>query len=92
MPALHSFHTAALGLRRTSWLQLAGYAYLGFFILLLTRLAAPEALGPALRTLGLALPLVLLAAKDLAHLPDALARLRAATGWCGRVTALLPRN
>lgn len=90
MLAAHSVQSAACKLRRTSWLQLAGYAYLGFFILLLVRLAAPEAMGPALRTLGLALPLALLAAKDFAHLPDALQRLRGATGWHGRILALLP--
>lgn len=90
MLAAHSFQSAAFNLRRTSWSQLAGYAYLGFFILLLVRLAAPEAMGPALRKLPLALPLALLAAKDLAHLPDALTRLRGATGWHGRLIALLP--
>jgi len=90
MPAVPSFHTAAFHLRRTSWLQLAGYAFLGFFSLILLRLAAPAALGPLLRKLGLILPLVLLAAKDLAHLPDALARLRLAGDWRSRLTALLP--
>ncbi len=90
MHALDRFHCAAHDLRRTSWRQLAGYAYLAVFILLLVRLAAPQALGPALRALSLALPLVLLAAKDLAHLPDALQRLRAATGWRARLLALLP--
>lgn len=90
MSLTHSFRSAAFSLRRTSWLQLAGYAYLGFFVLLLVRLAAPAAMGPALRILALALPLALLAAKDLAHLPDALARLRAAAGWRSRIAALLP--
>jgi hypothetical protein len=50
MLATHSFHTAALGLRCTSWLQLAGYAYLGCFILLLVllmRLEVPRAMGLA---------------------------------------------
>lgn len=90
MLAAHSIHSAAFSLRRTSWLQLAGYAYLGIFILLLVRLAAPEAMAPALRKLALLLPLGLLAAKDLAHLPDALQRLRSASGWHGRILALLP--
>lgn len=90
MLAAHSFHSAAFTLRRTSWSQLAGYAYLGFFILVLLRFAAPEAMAPALRKLALALPLALLAAKDLAHLPDALQRLRSATGWHCRILALLP--
>ena len=90
MLAIQHLQSAAFSLRRTCWLQLAGYAYLGFFILLLVRLAAPEAMGPALRKLALLLPLILLAAKELAHLPDALQRLRAANGWRSRVTALLP--
>ena len=90
MLAVHHFHSAAFALRRTSWLQLAGYAYLGFFMLLLLQLAVPAAMGPVLRKLGLALPLILLAAKDLAHLPDARRRLRAATGWGSRIGALLP--
>ncbi|CAN7609901.1 hypothetical protein [Massilia sp. LjRoot122] len=90
MPALDRLHSAADDLRRTSWLQLAGYAYLVFFVLMLARLAAPADIGPALRRLAWLLPLFLLAAKDLAHLPDALQRLRDATGWRSRVTALLP--
>lgn len=90
MHAAHKLHSAAFKLRRTSWSQLAGYAYLGFFILIPVRLAAPEEMGPALRNLAFALPLVLLAAKDLAHLPDALQRLRGASGWHGRILALLP--
>ncbi|MGI4843964.1 MAG: hypothetical protein ACRYF7_11685 [Janthinobacterium lividum] len=84
------FQSAALDLRRTSWLQLAGYAYLAFLIVLLVCLAAPETIGAALRKLAFVLPLALLAAKDLAHLPDALGRLHAATGWRGRILALLP--
>ncbi|BDT57141.1 hypothetical protein MasN3_06350 [Massilia varians] len=84
------FQSAALDLRRRSWSQLAGHAYLAFLIVLLVRLAAPETMGSALRKLAFALPLALLAAKDLAHLPDALRRLRAASGWRGRILALLP--
>ncbi len=90
MPAASTFHATVTRLRRTSWMQLAGYAYLGFFVLLLVRQAAPSEMGPVLRALGLALPLMLLAAKDLAHLPDALARLRVARGWRSRIAALLP--
>lgn len=80
----------AARLRSSTWLQLAGYAYLGFVMLLLVRLLAPAELGQALRQLGLMLPLVLLAAKDLAHAPDALHRMQAATGFRARVLALLP--
>lgn len=90
MTAAHPIQTVAYRLRRTSWLQLAGYAYLGFLLLMLVRLAAPAELGPLLRQLGLVLPLALLAAKDLAHWPDALARLCAANGLRGRFAALLP--
>lgn len=90
MSAVHALHSAAFHLRRTSWLQLAGYAYLGFLLLMFSRHAAPAELGPSLRQLGLVLPLALLAAKDLAHWPDALARLRAASGWRSRIAALLP--
>jgi hypothetical protein len=90
MSAALSFSTVPARLRRTPWRHLAGYAYLALFALLLVRWMAPDAMGPALRKLGLALPLVLLAAKDLSHAPDALRRLRAATGWRDRITALLP--
>jgi hypothetical protein len=90
MTAIHRLHSAATYLRLTSWTQLAGYAYLGFFILIFVRMAAPEAIGPALRKLALLLPLCLLVAKDLAHLPDALDRLRLASGWRSRIIALLP--
>jgi hypothetical protein len=90
MLAIPDLHSSAARLRRTSWLQLAGYAQLGFFMLLLARLAAPQAVGPMLGKLALVLPLAMLAAKDLAHLPDALARLRLATGWRSRIAALLP--
>ncbi|VXC10618.1 hypothetical protein [Massilia sp. 9I] len=64
MPAAFSFPAFAFHLRRTSWPQLAGYAFLGFFVLVLARLAAPEAFRPALRKLALVLPLLLLAAKE----------------------------
>ncbi|SFD90139.1 hypothetical protein [Massilia yuzhufengensis] len=82
--------SAAAELRRTSWLQLAGYAWIGFFVVFLVKLAAPAGMGPALRACGLVLPLLLLAAKDLAHAPDALRRLQGADNWRGRITALLP--
>lgn len=80
----------AAWLRSATWLQLAGYAYLGFVMLLLMRLMAPAKLGQALRQLSLMLPLALFAAKDLAHAPDALHRMRAATGLRARILALLP--
>lgn len=52
------FQSAALDLRRTSWSQLAGYAYLAFLMVLLVRLAAPETMGAALRKLVFVLPRV----------------------------------
>lgn len=90
MPPALSFTTLPAQLRRTSWRQLALYAFLALFALVLMRLMLPAAMRPALRKLDLVLPLLLLAAKDLAHLPDALRRLRAASGWPGRIAAALP--
>jgi hypothetical protein len=84
------FHDTAFRLRRTSWLELAGYAMLGLFGLSLLRMAMPQEMGPALKKLGLVLALALLAAKDLSHLPDARLRLRVATSWRARIAALLP--
>lgn len=88
--ASRHFHDTAAILRRSTWLELAGYAWLGFMALLLLRLAAQRHTGPGLPKFELMLPLVLLAAKDLAHLPDARSRLRAAGSWPARVAALLP--
>ena len=90
MHASHSFKHAAAELRRTSWRELAGYAFLALFTMILARLAAPAAMDSVLRKGGLILPLILLAAKDLAHTPDALRRLRTASGWRCRIAALLP--
>ena len=90
MPTALGFTTLSAQLRRTSWRQLALYAFLTLFALVLVRLMLPAEMRPGLRKLDLVLPLLLLAAKDLAHLPDALRRLRAASGWPGRIAALLP--
>ncbi len=90
MQLSHRISNGAVALRRTSWLQLAGYGYLAFLLLMLARMALPADLSAALRPLGLMLPLALIVAKDLAHAPDALGRLRSATGWGERVAALLP--
>lgn len=83
-------NTTAAQLRRTSWLQLALCAYLAFIGIGVLRQALPDELAAALRPAGLLLPLMLIAAKDLAHAPDALGRLRAARGWRQGFTALLP--
>ena len=82
--------TTATQLRRTSWLQLALYAYLAIIGFGLLRQALPDELAAALRPAGLLLPLMIICAKDLAHAPDALLRLRAARGWRQRLIALLP--
>lgn len=92
MQAIRSFNNAVAELRRTSWLELAAYAFLAFFIILLARLIAPAVMDPTLRKLGMALPLIFLVAKDLAHTPEALNRLSSAKGWKSHVVALLPQE
>ena len=92
MQAVRSFNSAVTELRSTSWLELAAYAFLAFFITLLARLIAPAVLDSTLRKLGMALPLFFLVAKDLAHTPEALHRLRSAKGWTSRIAALLPQE
>lgn len=92
MQAIRSFNNAVAELRRTSWLELAAYSFLVFFIVLLARLIAPAVMDSTLRKLGMALPLILLVAKDLAHTPEALCRLRTASGWKSRIAALLPQE
>jgi hypothetical protein len=81
-------------LRATSWRDLAGWAAAAFSLTVFAKLVAPDAMKPVLRDAGLALPLLLLAAKDIAHAPQAWQRLRRvhAIGapWHARVTALLP--
>lgn len=90
MQLSHSLNNAATSLRRASWLQLAGYGYLAFLILILVRQALPAGLSAALRPFGLVLLLALLVAKDLAHAPDAIRRFHAASRWPERITAFLP--
>ena len=81
-------------LRATSWRDLAGWGLASLFIASFVKTLAPDAAKPFLRSLGLALPLLLLVAKDLAHAPEAWQRLRSAHAarapWHARVTALLP--
>jgi len=70
---------------RTAWLVLLGGVFLKTIL--------PAGVAQALRPLPLAAPLLLLAAKDLSHLPDALARSRAALAgrdWRALATAWLP--
>ena len=77
-------------LRATSWLDLAGWAFASFSLVGILVILVPAPFKPFVRSLGLALPLTLLAAKDLAHAPDAWRRLRAARSWPARVASLLP--
>ncbi|MEN3276940.1 MAG: hypothetical protein V7631_2730 [Massilia sp.] len=64
-------------LNDTSWATLIGYAYALFITLALLRYATPAHWREPMKALGLALPLMLLVAKDLAQIPDVAARLRA---------------
>jgi hypothetical protein len=64
-------------LNDTSWVTVIGYAYVLFITLALLRYATPAHWREPMKALGLALPLMLLAAKDLAQIPDVAARLRA---------------
>lgn len=90
MQLSHSLNHAATSLRRASWLELASYGFLAFFVFALTRQALPAQLSAALRPFGLVLLLGLIIAKDLAHAPDAIKRFRAARGWPERIAAFLP--
>lgn len=70
---------------RNAWLVLLGGMFLGMVL--------PTSLFQSIRPLLLAMPLLLLAAKDLSHLPDALERTRAARAgrnWRGLGAAWLP--
>jgi hypothetical protein len=73
-PSFLSLHAERL--RRTRWLDLIGHAWLILVGGMFLRLALPAQLAHALRPLCLAAPLMLVLAKDLSHLPDALARSR----------------
>ncbi|WP_306395219.1 hypothetical protein [Telluria beijingensis] len=81
-------------LRATSWRDLAGWGVASLFLVSIVKAFAPEVLKPFLRSAGLAIPLLLLMAKDIAHAPDAWQRLRGAHAarapWHARVAALLP--
>lgn len=90
---MHLLRFASI-LRATSWRDLAGSAIAACSLTVFAKLVAPDAMKPVLRHAGLALPLLLLAAKDIAHAPQAWQRLRRAHAigapWHARVTALLP--
>ena len=63
-------------LNDTSWINVLGYAYAFFITMPLLGYLAPSEWRGAVKALGLALPLLLLAAKDLSSIPDVAARLR----------------
>lgn len=81
-------------LRALSWVELGGYAFATFLLSQLAVLLAPAFLKPGMRQAGIALALCLLAAKDIAHAPDAWRRLRAAIAerapWQRIAAVLLP--
>lgn len=81
-------------LRTLSWAELGGYACAAFFLGQIAVLMAPVSIPPGMRNTGLFLALGLLAAKDIAHAPDAWRRLRRAITergpWYRFATALLP--
>ena len=80
-------------LRHTPWPDVLRNAWLVFVGGMFIKLILPSGLGYSLRPLLLAAPLLVLAAKDLSHLPDALARTRAALrarAWRALPAAWLP--
>ncbi|MFC4933278.1 hypothetical protein [Massilia sp. GCM10023247] len=64
-------------LNDTSWPTLLGYAYAAFIGIALLSLAVPEPWRASVKPFVLALPLMLIVAKDLSSIPDVAARLRA---------------
>ncbi|MEW6025423.1 MAG: hypothetical protein AB1807_25180 [Pseudomonadota bacterium] len=78
----------------TPWPTVLGYAYASFMTLALLFLLTPTAWHGPIKTIGLTLPLMLLAAKDLASIPDVAIRLRALrrqdAGWPALLAACLP--
>ncbi len=80
-------------LRRTPWLDVIGAAWLVFVGGMFISFVLPRPLAHSLKPLLLAAPLLVLMAKDLSHLPDALRRTRDAVdarAWGQLVAAWLP--
>lgn len=80
-------------LRQTSWTDVLQAAWLTLVGAILVKLVLPAFLANALRPLVLIAPLLVIAAKDLSHLPDAVQRLRSAFAkrdWARMATACLP--
>ena len=90
---MRQMHIVSL-LRATAWRDLAGLAIGALLLASIAKKLAPEAFKPLIHHAGLALPLLLLMAKDIAHAPQAWQRLRSARGarapWHAHLTALLP--
>lgn len=64
-------------LNDTRWPTVLGYAWGLFMTVVVVSILVPEAWRAPLKALALALPLMLLVAKDLASIPDVAARIRA---------------
>jgi hypothetical protein len=80
-------------LRRTSWTEVLQTAWLTLIGAMLIKLMLPAFLANALRPLVLIAPMLVIVAKDLSHLPDAVQRLRSAAAtrdWPRMVAACLP--
>jgi hypothetical protein len=80
-------------LRHTSWTEVLQYAWLTLIGTAILKLMLPAFLAQALRPLVLIAPVLVIVAKDLSHLPDALQRLRSAVAkrdWARVATACLP--
>jgi hypothetical protein len=90
---MRQMHVVSL-LRAMTWRELAGLAIGALLLAAIAKSLAPEAVKPVLHHAGLALPLLLLMAKDIAHAPQAWQRLRSAHAarapWHAHLTALLP--
>jgi hypothetical protein len=95
-PAMHVFAAVspfAARLRQATWTEQFLQAYLILLGACVLRFALPDSLVQALRPLLFIAPLLPLLAKDLANLPDALARTRAAVrarAWRQLPAAWLP--
>lgn len=95
MRARQAFFTKQLAwLQDTNWWQMLGYAWLVFIFGRFAMFLLPEALKPLLDKPLLALPLLLIVAKDLAGIPDFSRRMRQVarkgTPWSERLGATLP--
>lgn len=92
MPSL-AVPALAANLRRNRWIDQIQQAYLVLLAAVAIKFCLPGAIQEALRPLLLVLPLLPIVAKDLAHWPDAVARLRRALAtrdWKAASTAFLP--